>query len=130
MNRFIHSLKLTQKLILQSRDYDRGGITKTQYTYGLKNVFVRKPEDGKIDQLSSVGFLHQLRKVEFLYFSGYESEMEMIKCLLQNAVILDLLFLTYEEPNKSDGFALQKELSQGVIAGLPRASAHARIVCG
>ncbi|MBA0571845.1 hypothetical protein Golob_002215, partial [Gossypium lobatum] len=98
--------------------------------FALELPFVENSGDGQ----PTVGFLDNVKKIIIHHFFGYKSEIEFIKHLMQNAVVLETLSLTYHRlefgPTMvSRGYTScpPKELVQEEIFSLSTASSNVHI---
>ncbi|KAG4202912.1 hypothetical protein ERO13_A05G367500v2 [Gossypium hirsutum] len=98
--------------------------------FALERPFVENRGDGQ----PTVGFLDNVKKIIIHHFFGYKSEIEFIKHLMQKAVVLETLSLTYRRlefnpESFSRGYTScpPKELVQEEIFSLSTASSNVHI---
>ncbi|XP_016725777.1 uncharacterized protein [Gossypium hirsutum] len=98
--------------------------------FALEPPFVElKKGDGQL----TTEFLHNVKEIRVHHFFGYKSEIEFIKHLLQQAVILETLSLTYHRFEFDLEFSDRcnnspKELVEEEIFSLPRVSSLVHIL--
>ncbi|XP_052882816.1 uncharacterized protein LOC128291638 [Gossypium arboreum] len=98
-------------------------------TFALEPPFVELKKDGQL----TTEFLHNVKEIRVHHFFVYKSEIEFIKHLLQQAVVLETLSLTYHrlefDPEFSDRCNNSpKELVEEEIFSLPRVSSLVHIL--
>ncbi|KAI8014467.1 hypothetical protein LOK49_LG05G00531 [Camellia lanceoleosa] len=118
------------------------GIHKKLPTMDIKPLCPRgtcefieiNPQAG--EQLPQVSLLLQLKSIEFLYFSGYKYEMELVKLLLEKTVSLEIMSVVFEDPEQYVGVFMfqwrvpinQREFLREQVCLLTRASPRAQIL--
>ncbi|XP_052485635.1 putative F-box/FBD/LRR-repeat protein At1g66300 isoform X3 [Gossypium raimondii] len=98
--------------------------------FALERPFVENSGDGQ----PTVGFLDNVKKIIIHHFFGYKSEIEFIKHLMQKAVVLETLSLTYHRLEFGPEYVSRgytscppKELVQEEIFSLSTASSNVHI---
>ncbi|MBA0814344.1 hypothetical protein Gohar_020180 [Gossypium harknessii] len=98
--------------------------------FALERPFVENNGDGQ----PTVGFLDNVKKIIVHHFFGYKSEIEFIKHLMQKAVVLETLSLTYHRLELGPEYVSwgytscpPKELVQEKIFSLSTASSNVHI---
>ncbi|MBA0781366.1 hypothetical protein Gotri_002297 [Gossypium trilobum] len=98
--------------------------------FALERPFVENNGDGQ----PTVGFLDNVKKIIVHHFFGYKSEIEFIKHLMQKAVVLETLSLTYHRLELGPEYVScgytscpPKELVQEEIFSLSTASSNVHI---
>ncbi|MBA0630236.1 hypothetical protein Godav_002355, partial [Gossypium davidsonii] len=98
--------------------------------FALERPFVENNGDGQ----PTVGFLDNVKKIIVHHFFGYKSEIEFIKHLMQKAVVLETLSLTYHRLELGPEYVScgytscrPKELVQEDIFSLSTASSNVHI---
>ena len=66
--------------------------------------------------------LYQLRKIKVIRYAGIACEMELIKLLLEKAIILDTFSMAFAYGSKEHHTRLEKQVSH-----FPRGSSHAQL---
>lgn len=97
--------------------------------------------DGEEEELP-VAFLEQLKFVEVLSFSGSKVEMDLVKKLLEKAVVLEKMHVYWRVPpsvrcrsellvaflDSASEIELPTELIEEQVSDFPRCSSHAQVL--
>ncbi|KAL4367557.1 hypothetical protein GQ457_05G017690 [Hibiscus cannabinus] len=130
---FLGHCPLLEKIEIDFRSSYWVEAGKDRPAFALERPFIEL-ENG--DEELTVGFLHNVKNIMVHHYFGYKSEVEFIKHLLQKAVVLETLSLTYHRLELNPEFygygrsshSRAKELVREEIFNLPRASSLVHIL--